>query len=410
MTGTNIMISGPEECCGCGVCYDACSRNAITFTMDREGFRMPKVDTGGGCVLCGQCVSVCPMLSANGTPLAQYMHKGGNPHAYAAYSRHETDRDTSASGGVFPVLARVTLDAGGIVYGAAFNDQWDVVHIPAEDEHQLKRLLSSKYAQSDASGIYCHVRESVMSGRQVLFSGTPCQAYALKNYLKRDYDNLLCVDLFCHGVASPGLFRRYLEETTQGRGEIQSISFRDKTLNWEQYAMCIQCKNTDYWKPYRKDAYLRSFIDRVSLRKACYTCRAKGFPRKSDITLGDFWMVSRMRPYTNDHRGLSLVLLHTMKGVVHYQMAVPQLHSELVMSHDLIEHYAMSGKPVHRPEQRERFFDLVAAGSIAQATESCCKRSLRCRLMQTLRKAAMKLHVYERLRNIKKRLLQYETK
>ena len=350
------------------------------------------------------------MLSANGAPLAQYMHKGGNPHAYAAYAKHDSDRASSASGGVFPALARETLKVGGVVYGAAFNDQWEVVHIPIEDEHQLKRLLSSKYAQSDTTGIYRHVETAVKTGRQVLFSGTPCQVCALRNYLNQEYDNLLYVDLFCHGVASPGLFKRYLAETTQGRGEIQSISFRDKTLSWEQYAMRIQCQNGEYWKPYRKDPYLRSFIDRMSLRKSCYSCKAKGFPRKSDITLGDFWMVSSMRFYTNDHRGISLALLHTVKGVIQYQLAVPQLHSQSVASHDLIDYYAMSGKPVQRPEKRERFFDLALTGSVAQATESCCKRSLRTRMMLTLRKTAVKLHVYERLRTIKKRLLQYETK
>lgn len=389
------------------MCGDICPYQAIRYEKNKEGFAYPTVDAAL-CVECGLCEKKCPALHTKGRILEQAIQEMPSLEAYAIINLEEDVRAQSSSGGVFSVLAEDCFAKGGSVWGAAFNDAWTVHHTKATDTPSLLPLRSSKYAQSCMEGVYKQVKDELLAGKQVLFSGTPCQAEALMQYLGRPFDNLLLVDLFCHGVSSPGLFERYLEEV-HADSHITSISFRDKSVGWERYGMCVQSDQGRYYAPYLKDPFLLPFCNAVSLRESCYTCSAKGYPRASDITLGDFWKVNMLDPTLNDQKGVSLVLVHTARGRAWIEAleAKDTVRVVPISQQDLVRLNGASGTPVKRPSGRDAFFAAAFSGSIRQAANQYAKTPLKQRVMSRLRKALVKMGIYEFARGLKKKLKKH---
>lgn len=198
-----ISILDKKKCCGCSACAQRCPKHCIKMIEDSEGFLYPKVD-GDTCIDCGLCERVCPIQNPgeDRVPLA----------VYAAKNPNEVIRRQSSSGGIFTILAEQIIDEGGVVFGAAFNDKWEVEHSYVENKEQLVKFRGSKYVQSKIGESYKDAKSFLKEGRRVLFSGTPCQIAALKKYLRKNYENLFTVDFICHGVPSPGVFRTYLQE------------------------------------------------------------------------------------------------------------------------------------------------------------------------------------------------------
>ncbi len=214
-----IQIKNKQDCCGCYACYNCCPVHAISMRQDAEGFWYPEVHADT-CVRCGLCATVCPFANK---PDDQTLTQ-----AYACYAKDPEEHKTSSSGGVFAILARDVLAEEGVVCGAAFDEAMQVNHLCITSYEELKRLKGSKYVQSRIGNVYSEIRRFLMDGKKVLFSGTACQVAGLKNYLKRDYENLLCVDLICHGVSSPKVWERYLKELKPGC-KIVEMSFRNKS-------------------------------------------------------------------------------------------------------------------------------------------------------------------------------------
>ena len=227
---------------------------------------------------CDLCKSVCPALNgAECDILAE---------TYAVKSNDEKVRFESSSGGAFSQIAKYILNNGGIVFGAAFDDDWTVHHIAVDSEGDLRLLRTSKYTQSRMHGIYRQVKKKLKEGYKVLFTGTPCQVNALKLFLKEDYDNLILVDFICHGVPSEVAWKKYVEYISRGR-LIEKINFRDKSVGWNDFSLSFVFKNFDiYAKTLREDPFLRLFLSDYILRPACYNCPSKTPNRSSDITLG----------------------------------------------------------------------------------------------------------------------------
>jgi coenzyme F420-reducing hydrogenase beta subunit len=232
----------------------------------------------------------------------------------AAQNKNDEDRKSSSSGAIFPLIAKSILKQGGIVYGAAFNNDFGVEHIAVEDEKGLPKLYGSKYVFSDCKA-YPDVKEKLKKGRTVLFSGTPCQVGGLKAYLKQDYDNLYTIDNICHGAPSQKVWKEYLNELTKGK-DIQSVAFRDKTNGWRHYRFVVRYTDgTEYNVDHDSDLYMRGFIDNIILREACFHCKFKGIEsRQSDITLGDLWGVWDFLPEMSDDKGTSLLFINSDKG------------------------------------------------------------------------------------------------
>lgn len=395
----SIKCVQSKKCTGCYVCSDSCPFGAISMMKNTEGFFMPAVDEVK-CVDCHICEKKCPALTENGGTLGKFI-ENGTVNAYVIKCNDDKTRFNSSSGGVFPVIAEKFISEGGIVCGAAFDEKWHVHHIFINSVEEIRNLQSSKYVQSDMLGIYSQVGELLKEGKKVMFTGTPCQTAALSNYLSGfDKDRLLLVDLFCHGVSSPGLFELYLKEIIN-TDKIESINFRYKGDSWERYRMRINYDDKVYSKPYTDDPFLLPFCRSVSLRESCYSCKSKGFPRHSDLTLGDFWMIDRIMPKENDHKGMSLVLVNTENGKTWINKLTDMTSVKNLPTNALRQYYMNSGKPVIRPASRDVFFERLKTEKLCNVYKQVSKRPIKQRVITAIRNFATHLGVYGILKWLK---------
>lgn len=322
-----IQVTDKSQCCGCTACMNVCPKQCISMQEDREGFLYPVVDSSL-CIDCNLCQKVCPML---------HTKEAREPlNVYAAKNKNEQVRLASSSGGIFTLLAEAVIDKGELVFGARFNADWEVVHDYTETKDGLAVFRGSKYVQSRMGNCYHNVRSFLQQGRRVMFTGTPCQIAGLKNYLRQDDDNLLTVDVVCHGVPSPKVWRMYLDEITRKGGkntvlshpimlnrEIHSIDFRSKSSGWKKYSFALTLseaqadgkKNTVLLSSvFMENPFMRAFLSNLSLRPSCYACPVKAGKSGSDITIADFWGIEEVLPELDDDKGVSLVLSYTEKG------------------------------------------------------------------------------------------------
>lgn len=334
-----ITITDKSLCCGCNACVQACPKQCISMREDSEGFLYPHVDTSL-CVDCGKCDKVCPVLS-QGTPSRPLK-------VYAAINPNEDIRRQSSSGGIFTLLAEQIINAGGVVFGARFDESWQVVHDYAETLEGLASFRGSKYVQSRIGDTYRHAEAFLKQGRQVLFTGTPCQIAGLRRFLRKEYDNLLAVDFVCHGVPSPLIWRKYLAETLEelrakrgvgrnsvslsmdGTPVITGISFRDKSNGWKKFGFKLSYAALEavpnmvsssaivdehvLLQPFPENLFMRGFLADIYLRPSCYACPAKAGKSGADITIADYWGIENVRPAIDDDKGVGLVLVNTAKG------------------------------------------------------------------------------------------------
>ena len=240
------------------------------------------------------------------------------PSAYAAQTIDESIRRESSSGGVFTEIATYILRQGGVVFGAAFNEDFSVGHICIETIAELEKLRGSKYVQSSIGTAYEEAKRQLKTGRLVLFTGTPCQIGGLYHFLGKNYDNLYTQDIICHGVPSPMVWQKYKEyRESVAYAKMRRAFFRDKHYGWKMYCVRYEFLNrTQYMKKTNDDAYMRSFARNLCLRPSCYHCAFKTPNRVSDITLADFWRIDKVCPELDDDGGTSLVILHSEKGNV----------------------------------------------------------------------------------------------
>lgn len=305
----NIAIS-KKDCCGCHACAIRCPKGCITMERDEEGFFYPHVDETK-CISCGLCQKVCPVINATAPD------ETARPEAFAAVNPNTQVRLDSSSGGVFSALAETVIARGGVVFGAAWTEDYrQVRHIAVETVEDLGKLRGSKYVQSTLGDCYLQVKTHLDAGRSVLFSGTPCQAEGLTTFLGKDYDNLLIADIVCHGVPAPGVWQRYLEECEKTAGApVEQVRFRNKDTGWQGYKVSLHFQNGKVQAlKASANPFMNAFIRNACLRPSCHDCRFKKLNRVSDVTLADFWGVEDLCPEMDDNKGTSLVLVHSEKG------------------------------------------------------------------------------------------------
>ena len=308
-----INIIDKVQCCGCESCVQACPHKCISFEVDEKGFGYPMIDKEK-CKECGLCEKVCPMLNS---------FSNVNPRTVQAAINHDANtRYNSSSGGIFSLLAECIINKGGVVFGARFDESWLVCHDFADNVEDISKFRGSKYVQSKIGSTFLKVKEYLNLEKPVLFSGTPCQAAALRRFLRKEYTNLYIVDVLCHGVPSPLIWNSHLNAITEGNVEkIKSISFRDKTNGWYKYGLTIKSHPTEGKSNnilYRKDKFnnpfLKGFMFDCFLRDSCYNCRFKEGRSASDIMLADYWGADIEHPDLFDNKGCSCVLAYTEKG------------------------------------------------------------------------------------------------
>lgn len=334
-----MEICNHSLCTGCGMCLNLCPHYAINMKKDKYGFLYPNIDSEK-CAGCELCRSKCP---ANNT-----FDEQTEKVVYAAWNKKKSLRRNSTSGGIFSALSEGIINNEGIVIGCAWDKGYATHHICVERSTDLYRLRGSKYVQSNIGYVYASAKKYLQSGKEVLFSGTPCQIHALRSYLGKDYDKLLTIDVICHGVPPYDMFKRYIDEVTDGNvHNIKSIHLRYKKPCWSFGSVRIEFGNKKLYKiPTVVDAYFNLFNFKYSLRESCHYCKYANLKRVSDITLGDFWGYEpknfKMRNYD---AGVSCVLLNTKKGT-HYFNSISK---KLVLDEERLENVVRSNKSLSKP-------------------------------------------------------------
>ena len=346
----SITICDKDLCCGCGLCRDACPASAIDLATDEYGFIRPSVDEGR-CSDCGACAKVCP---------ANTSKRGSAPRVFAAYAKDSSVRKKSSSGGVFALLAHRMIDRGGVVAAVGYDSGHRPVYKIASSHEEIEELMGSKYAEASPDGIFAKVKALLDGGRKVLFVGNPCRVAALKNYAG-NAELLLTADFLCHGVPPAPLFEKFLAECFDG--EIEDVSFRDKTLGWQEFSMRVDVKGeAPRVTSQYKDPYLRVFLGNAALRESCYDCRFKGDAYRSDITLGDFWGISSHIPAMNDDGGTSAVIIRSEKGAA----AFDEIKDALVLretSEDVLkESNPALARSSPKPASRDDMLSMLKEG------------------------------------------------
>ena len=317
MRNKSQAITPPQECTGCGLCANMCVHDAIQMVWNHDGFLVPEV-IANACINCGACVKACPSQPEQ---LKKFRAETGDwlesPMAYGGWC---TDKEThlmSSSGGILSALAQHTFNAGGCVFGVIWSSKDTASYAKAESIEELAAMRGSKYTQAIPGTVYRQVKDELKKKRQVLFCGTSCQVYALKRYLHREYENLLLVDILCHGAPSRLLLQAYIREhEKQNKKEISRIQFRDKSGNWQQYHIRKHFTDRSSISHMNgEDMFMRFFVGDFALNKACYNCPHARFPRVGDISLGDFWgNLYTLHPDWPIKDGISSILGNTQKG------------------------------------------------------------------------------------------------
>lgn len=307
-----ISINKKDNCCGCYACVNVCPKDCISMEEDSEGFNYPCVDKSK-CVDCTLCEKVCPII--NKDKVAQGSNEEDN--TYVAYTKNATVRKNSSSGGMFTELAESVLKNNGVVFGCAFDDDFNAHHIMIDNISDLEKLRGSKYIQSQIESTYKEAEKLLKNGKLVLFSGVACQIAGLNSYLRKDYNNLITVDVLCHGVPSGKAWRKYIDDNQKRHNaKLNKYYFRNKDNGWKVFTVKqMYMDNQGESSPFNKDSFMQLFLGEVCLRPSCHNCRFKDIRRPSDITLGDCWGVQNYMPEMDDDKGTSVVIAHTKKGV-----------------------------------------------------------------------------------------------
>lgn len=343
-----------DQCTGCGACYNKCPVNAIEMKADSEGFLFPHIHSEK-CINCGQCLNVCPVALPK-------FENNAEPACYAVMANDEI-RKVSSSGGVFTLLAEWMLNQGGVVCGAAYTDDYySVEHIIAVNRDGLYKLRGSKYVQSKTGLIYKSVKDYLDKGTPVLFTGTPCQVAAVHSYLGKSYENLYTLDLVCHGVPSPAVYSKFIHEQEEKYGsKAVRVSFRDKDVVKWNVSTTINFKDGQEYRKRRNEcAYMKSFLNMLTIRKCCGKCPFATLPRQGDVTIADFWDIHRFNPDFDDQKGTSMVLPNNARGQTMLDVLRRSsiLCEEAPLEHAIKYNAQIKYSSVLNP-RRARFYDLL---------------------------------------------------
>lgn len=365
-----IDIIKKSNCCGCYGCLNVCPKQCIDMNIDDEGFWYPKVNKDL-CIDCNLCEKVCPVIQ-------NVDKKEFDTVAYACKNKNEKIRLSSSSGGVFTNICEYVINNGGVAFGAAFNEKFEVEHMEANTIEECEKFRGSKYVQSKIGETYKRVKKYLDEQRLVLFSGTPCQIKGLNLFLRKKYDNLIAIDIVCHGVPSPLVFDIYKSNLKKEyNSDIENITFRDKSNGWANYRYKINFKNGKKQdKVHRENIYSKGFLSDLYLRPSCYECKAKNFISGSDVTLADYWGIQNKHPEFDDDKGVSLVLVNSKKGqeiLNDISSNIDKIKTDLAYS---ISCNPSAVKPVIYNKKRETFFNELDKTNLNELIEKYTKVSM----------------------------------
>jgi len=368
-----MQIENLKTCTGCSACYSSCPKNAISLVPNKEGFLYPQIDSLK-CIQCGLCEKVCPALNIQ-------QGKNQNPKAFAVINNDEKIRMESSSGGVFTAVAKKIIEENGIVFGVKLEASQKVVFSFTGNEEELSEFRGSKYVQAQVGNAFKECKKFLIENKKVLFTGTPCQIEGLKLFLGKEYENLLTLDIICHGVPSPLVWKKYTEfREKKFASRIVKTAFRRKNDGWKQYSLSFTFANdSEYCASLKKDQYLKIFLSDCALRESCYACPSKKLTRVSDITIADFWGVKNEYPEFDDDKGTSLVIVHSTKGEGILSDFENCRVKEVSFDNGLKYNPAMV-KSCTRPKERDCFFSELENKSFGKVLNKYSKEKLSFRI------------------------------
>lgn len=352
-----INITEKYNCCGCQVCGDVCPKSSIFFEKDEEGIWYPKVNPET-CIDCHLCEKICPILNKKA--------REGNaitPEAYVFQAPSPLDRLRSASGGAYTLFVREVFKRGGYIAGHIWEDDYKAVKgFITCNPDDLEKLRGTKYLQSNVEGMYKAVKELLDNGEQVLFSGTPCQNAAMHSYLRKEYENLIMTDFVCMGIDSPFAFKRYIESLENHyHSKIVYFKAKSKEVGWRYLTNKAVFENgKSYFGINNRDANLQATFLYTLIRPSCYDCKFKGFPRYSDITIGDYWKKKLCKDNLDDNTGTSYAILHNQKAIDFFEQIKPYCNYRKIDSDGIVEGNKFAVSSVPKPcFSREDFYRRI---------------------------------------------------
>lgn len=312
MRRNNLVVatvsSHHAECCGCSACHDACPKHCITMQADDDGFTYPIFDSLA-CIDCGLCDKVCPIKHT-------YIEKMPIT-TLAVKNKNEAIRLRSSSGGFFYALAEfVIIQKKGFVFGACFDERWNVRIDCTDSIEGIKKFMGAKYVQADVNESYMKVKHFLQEGQWVLFTGLPCQISGLNHFLGKNYEKLITAECVCHSVPSPKVWNHYVEAIAKGRN-ITNVNFRNKETGWSHYGyqMVIDFETGSAFKTPSSCVYMQGLVQNLTTRPSCSECMMKNGRSHVDFSMGDYWGVWDLHKKMDDDKGMSIVVVHTQKAL-----------------------------------------------------------------------------------------------
>ncbi len=366
------------DCNGCGICALVCPKGCIHMEQDSEGFYYPVIESKN-CIHCNKCKNICSNNKIN----IEYERK-----AYIAINKNNNERKESASGGMFIILAKYVIEKHGVVFGVRYDKDLNVVHDEATTIDECKKFMGSKYVRSYCMDTYNKVKTYLEENKWVLFTGTPCQCYALKIYLGKEYEKLITCEIICHGNPSPKVFKKYIEEKENIKNKkIIDVKFRSKENGWSNSTpIIIYDDNTKEEDPTLYEAFMAELISRPS----CYPCKFVDINRVSDFTIGDMWGIEKIEPDMNDKKGVSLLIISSDKArkileEIKKDITLKEVEINLAFSHN---HH----KNVVENKNRNKFFRKVdEATSIIKLMQKYSRKKLTTRVKNKIKRCIKKI-------------------
>lgn len=397
----HIVVENKENCTGCTACKSTCPKHAIEMVEDEEGFLYPKVDLEK-CVDCGLCKKACPVLNSKDNKI--------NQKGFVLNNKDEGIRADSTSGGAFTPIANYVLDNKGVVFGAAFDSNYKVIHTYIENKNDIHIFRGSKYVQSYLGDSFIKVKEFLKDGRMVCFSGTPCQIEGLKKYLEKDYDKLITVDVMCHAVPSPLVLRKYISFIKKYKlknEKIEKILFRDKSKFGFKYSMMtLKSKNYTYSKGVDTDPYLRAFFGDLSDRPSCYKCAFKKKYHISDFTIWDCFVAEKFEKSLDDDKGTSRMLINSLKGIEIFKQINDNYKFKEIEVDFLTENVKEMLHSVNLPIKRKSFFEDINKMEEDEFFKKYFPDSIKVKLERTIRVFLAKTGLYKKIKSLVKGILR----
>lgn len=386
-----IIYEKKEDCCGCNACFNICPKDAIEMVEDEKGFKYPSVNNK--CIECKLCVSVCP--------LKQDVKEVKQLGVYAIKNKNKEIRENSSSGGFFHSLAEYVINNGGYVFGAVYDEKFDVYHMGTNDLRECDKFKGSKYVKSDINTTYKEVKSLIKANKLVLYSGTPCQIHGLKTYLENiNQENLITCDNVCHGTPSPKIFREYKNELeNKYNSKIQNFTFRYKVDNTTQNIYASFENGKEYIANSSVDKYYKLFLDNINLRESCFNCKYSNTNRIGDFSMADFWGIEKSIKNFDDGKGVSLVIVNNLKGKLRFDKIIDKFIIEKSNINDALQTNLVH--PSIPSKNKERFWTSYLNHGYEYSINKFTKTSVKSKIKILLKNILMKMGILDKVKRMR---------